>query len=130
MSRMSARTRKVMRRSAAQTRVALPHAALTVVFDECDGFDHDETGGRVIGTYNVEGSHLSINVTGIIESGPRARRSAVSFFQDGEHQERIFREIERHHPAIEHLGNWHTHHVNGLPTLSGGDIETYHRIVN
>src|SRR5262249_29675366 len=38
--------------------------------------------------------------------------------------------IESRHPEIEHLGNWHTHHVNGLSTLSGGDIETYHRIVN
>jgi hypothetical protein len=28
------------------------------------------------------------------------------------------------------LGNWHTHHVNGLQHLSGGDIETYYRNVN
>ena len=31
---------------------------------------------------------------------------------------------------IEHLGNWHTHHVNGYPNLSGGDVATYRRIVN
>jgi len=28
------------------------------------------------------------------------------------------------------LGNWHTHHVNGLQTLSGGDRATYHSTVN
>ena len=127
---MSPRSRQMMRRSAAHVRVILPKAALTVVFDECDGFDQDETGGRVIGTYAAEGQQLTINVSGIIESGPRARRSPVSFFQDGEHQERVFRDVERQHPAIEHLGNWHTHHVNGLATLSGGDISTYHRVVN
>jgi hypothetical protein len=28
------------------------------------------------------------------------------------------------------LGTWHTHHVNGLQTLSGGDLATYGRTVN
>ena len=110
--------------------LVMPEAALTAIFDECDGFDQDETGGRVIGTFTDHGGKLTLHITGIIESGPQAKRSAVSFFQDGEHQERIFRHIEGTHPEIEHLGNWHTHHVNGLQTLSGGDIETYRRTVN
>jgi hypothetical protein len=113
-----------------KVRLLIPKAALITVFDECDGFDQDETGGRVIGTFEEHRGKLAIQVTGIIEAGPQARRSAVSFFQDGEYQEQVFRGIEDHHPEIEHLGNWHTHHVNGLQTLSGGDIETYHRTVN
>lgn len=115
---------------AEDVRLILPQAALTVIFDECDGFDQDETGGRVIGTFKQDGDTLALNITGIIESGPQAQRSAVSFFQDGAHQERIFRQIEARNPEIEHLGNWHTHHVNGLQTLSGGDIDTYRRTVN
>ena len=111
-------------------RLILPKAALTTVFEECDGFDQDETGGRVIGTFEEERGKLVIRVNGIIEAGPQARRSAVTFFQDGVHQEQVFRKIESHFPQIEHLGNWHTHHVNGLQHLSGGDIETYHRTVN
>lgn len=111
-------------------RLLIPRAALIAVFDECDTFDQDETGGRVIGTYREHRGKLEINVTGIIEAGPQARRSAVSFFQDGAYQEQIFRKIEDHHREIEHLGNWHTHHVNGLQQLSGGDIETYYRTVN
>lgn len=111
-------------------RLVIPKAALLVVFDECDGFTQDETGGRVIGTYQEHKDKLEIRVTGIIEAGPQARRSAVSFFQDGEYQEQVFRKIEDQHREIEHLGNWHTHHVNGLQHLSGGDIETYHRNVN
>ena len=111
-------------------RLTLPQAALRAIFDECDGFDQDETGGRVVGTFQEHGDKLALEITGIIEAGPQAKRSAVSFFQDGKYQERIFRQIESSHPEIEHLGNWHTHHVNGLQTLSGGDIETYHRTVN
>ena len=111
-------------------RLILPQAALRAIFDECDGFDQDETGGRVIGTFQEHSGDLALQITGIIEAGPQAKRSAVSFFQDGKHQERVFRQIESSHPEIEHLGNWHTHHVNGLQTLSGGDIETYHRTVN
>lgn len=111
-------------------RILMPKAALEAVFDECDGFDQDETGGRVVGTFQDHQGRLTIQVTGIIEAGPQARRSAVSFFQDGEYQERVFRKIEDQLPEIEHLGNWHTHHVNGLQHLSGGDIETYYRTVN
>jgi len=73
---------------------------------------------------------LVIRVTGIIESGPNAQRSNVSFFQDGNYQERVFRQVEGNHPEIEHLGNWHTHHVNGYPQLSDGDVGTYRRTVN
>jgi len=113
-----------------KVRLVIPKAALTTVFDECDGFDQDETGGRVIGTYHKHKDRLDIHVTGIIEAGPQARRSAVSFFQDGEYQEQVFRKIEDQHREIEHLGNWHTHHVNGLQHLSDGDIETYYRNVN
>lgn len=116
--------------SPAKIRVVMPRSAMTTVFDECDHFTEDETGGRVIGTYHEDNGVLTISVCGIIEPGPAARRSRVSFFQDGAYQESVFRRVEEKHPEIEHLGNWHTHHVNGFPQLSGGDIETYTRIVN
>ena len=66
----------------------------------------------------------------MIEPGPNARRSSTSFFQDGYYQTEVFRRLEARDPSIEHLGNWHTHHVNGYPTLSAGDVATYRRIVN
>ena len=59
-----------------------------------------------------------IQAKGVIEPGPNARRTRTSFFQDGDHQTEVFRRIEAEDPSIEHLGNWHTHHVNGYPTLS------------
>lgn len=111
-------------------RVLIPEDALDVIFDECDRFDSDETGGRIIGFYEDKDAALTLRITGIIEAGPKASRSPTSLFQDGDYQEPIFRSIESEFPAVEHLGTWHTHHVNGLQTLSGGDITTYRKTVN
>jgi hypothetical protein len=110
--------------------VTIARGALESIFDECDQYDSHETGGRLIGKYQKRGSRYDIQVLGVLGPGPNAQRSSTSFFQDGEYQERTFRAIEERHPDIEHLGNWHTHHVNGLATLSQGDHATYHRIVN
>lgn len=110
--------------------IIIPSGAFEAIFDECDRFDVDETGGRLIGCYREKGNQYDIEVSGVIGPGPSARRTATSFYQDGEYQEEVFRSIEKTHPEIEHLGNWHTHHVNGFPTLSSGDIATYQKIVN
>jgi len=110
--------------------VTIHRDAMESIFDECDQYDSHETGGRLIGVYKKEGRDYGIKVSGVLGPGPQAQRSATSFFQDGEYQERLFRQLEEKHPDIEHLGNWHTHHVNGLDTLSGGDHTTYRRIVN
>lgn|SRR5487761_22411 len=120
----------MFRSKQARFSVSIARDALESIFDECDQFDSHETGGRLIGTYKKKGSHYDIQVLGVLGPGPQAQRSATSFFQDGEYQERIFRQIEETHPDIEHLGNWHTHHVNGLATLSQGDHATYHRVVS
>lgn len=117
--------------NACNVTVSVHAKALRSIFDECDRYDHDETGGRILGIFrrSHDGS-LHIDISAVIEPGPNARRSRSSFFQDGDFQAEVFRRLETVHPEIEHLGNWHTHHVNGLPTLSGGDEETYQRIVN
>jgi len=51
-------------------RLILPEAALRVIFHECDGFEQDETGGRVIGTFAEDGGKLVVRVSGVIEPGP------------------------------------------------------------
>ena len=118
------------KQSPTPTSISIARGALESIFDECDQYESHETGGRLIGTYRKKGSHYDVQLLGVLGPGPQAQRSAVSFFQDGEYQEKIFRQIEEKHPDIEHLGNWHTHHCNGLATLSQGDHTTYHRIVN
>ena len=110
--------------------ISIREDALHAIFDECDKYEQDETGGRAIGSYRKHGDTFEVEVAGIIEPGPNAKRTSVSFFQDGDYQTKIFRELEEKYPDLEHLGNWHTHHVNGLDRLSHGDIETYTKTVN
>lgn len=111
-------------------RLEISSEVLQIVFEECDRYDDEETGGRIVGHFDEDGQTLVVRAVGVIEPGPRARRTSASFFQDGDYQTEVFRRIEAVDSTIEHLGNWHTHHVNGYPTLSGGDIATYRRIVN
>ena len=111
-------------------RVEIPGEVLESVFGECDRHDREETGGRVVGHFAVDRETLVVRATGVIEPGPNAQRTSTSFFQDGDYQTEVFRRLESRDASIEHLGNWHTHHVNGYPTLSGGDVATYRRIVN
>lgn len=110
--------------------ISIAREVLEAIYDECDKFDADETGGRLLGTFRHKNGRYDIEVKAVLEPGPNAERSSTYFLQDGEHQEQLFRSIEADHPDIEHLGNWHTHHVNGFPTLSGGDRDTYFRTVN
>jgi hypothetical protein len=110
--------------------ISISRGALDSIFDECDRYDVDETGGRLLGTYRHDNGRYDIQVKDVLEAGPNAQRSPTFFLQDGEYQERLFRSIEASHPDIEHLGNWHTHHVNGFPSLSGGDMRTYFKTVN
>lgn len=106
--------------------VQIPSNILNGIFDECDKYDDAETGGRLLGFVNKN----IIEVRALIGPGPKAKRTAVSLFQDGDYQEQCFRGIEKHYPNIRHLGNWHTHHCNGLEALSNGDAQTYHKTVN
>ena len=117
-------------RNVRSVRVEIAGPALESVFDECDRYDSDETGGRMVGHFALERGTLVVRARGVIEPGPNARRTRTSFFQDGDYQTEVFRRMEAEDATIEHLGNWHTHHVNGYPNLSGGDIATYRRIVN
>jgi integrative and conjugative element protein (TIGR02256 family) len=110
--------------------ISIPRPILEGIFDECERYAIEETGGRLLGFHTWRGTDLHIDVKAIIASGPNTRRTSVSLFQDGEYQERVFRAVEKKHPTIEHLGNWHTHHANGLRTLSQGDCETYRKCVN
>jgi len=49
----------------------------------------EETGGRLLGFYTWRKTDLHIDVKATLPAGPKARRSAVSFFQDGEYQEAV-----------------------------------------
>ena len=116
--------------NAPKVKISIYRDVIEAIFDECEQHEVDETGGRIIGFYHQNKGKLEIEVCGMIGPGPNAHRTSTSLFQDGGYQEVVFRRFEAKYPDIEHLGNWHTHHVNGLDALSTGDIDTYNRIVN
>ena len=60
----------------------------------------------------------------------KVSNSQTHIVPDGEHQEYLFRIIEGYDPGIEHIGSWHSHHCNGYPDLSSGDIQGYIHNVN
>ncbi|NVL89545.1 MAG: hypothetical protein HWN69_00925 [Desulfobacterales bacterium] len=89
-----------------------------------------EEGGKLLGRLRNDGRNLLITVESYIDSGPGVSHSATHLHPNGEYQERAFRLVEAFDSEIEHLGSWHSHHCNGLPELSNGDISGYIRSVN
>lgn len=104
-------------------RLIIEQYVLGQIVAECEKYALDETGGKLLGVYDDS----TIRVLYQIGPGPNARRTATSLFQDEEWQESEFRRIERKITNIDVIGSWHTHHVNGLKTLSSGDLATYNR---
>ena len=100
-----------------------------------------EEGGKYIGyvvsekspqlrNLGLDPSRPALVVTDFLPSGPNAVRTTVELQPDGEYQESLFRRAETIDSEIEHIGTWHSHHCNGLQTLSEGDVAGYHRTVN
>src|SRR4029077_13506825 len=55
--------------------ISIARSALESVFDECDKYDADETGGRLLGTYHHHQGRYDIEVKAVLEPGPNAERS-------------------------------------------------------
>ncbi len=89
-----------------------------------------EEGGKFLGRINYDENKVLIKINTFIDSGPGASKSSTHLHPDGEYQEALYRVIELFDPDIEHIGTWHSHHCNGLPHLSGGDIRGYIESVN
>jgi len=106
---------------------------------ELEKYPQAEEGGKFIG-HILQGNDTRtdigdptasrIVIQDFLPGGPNAKRTQVEFMPDGEYQESLFRKAEREDPDIEHVGTWHSHHCNGLDTLSRGDIEGYFATVN
>lgn len=121
--------------------IALDRRVLGYVASELAKSPHLEEGGKYIGylvppdsprlqSLGLQPTVPALVVTDFLPSGPNAVRTAVELLPDGEYQEHLFRQVERMDPDVEHLGTWHSHHCNGLQTLSEGDIDGYFKTVN
>ena len=111
-------------------KISIARGALETIFDECDRYDVDETGGRLIGTYHHSRGRYEIQVKGILDSWAKGNAIADQLLSRWRLSGKYVPGDRSCHPEIEHLGSWHTHHVNGYPTLSGGDKTTYFKTVN
>src|SRR6266496_3030509 len=124
-----------------EVQIAFDRRVLEYIRAELTKSPDVEEGGKYVGYMLREGSpelkavgldrdRAALVVTDFLPSGPNAVRTAVELQPDGEYQEHLFRQLEQIDPEVEHLGTWHSHHCNGLPTLSDGDIDGYYRTVN
>lgn len=125
----------------AAVHILFDRAVFAYILAELRKHPDTEEGGKYVGyvlspcdprlaRFGIEGGAPAIVVTDFLPSGPNAIRTPVELVPDGEYQEAMFRQLERLEPAIEHVGTWHSHHCNGLPSLSPGDIKGYRRTVN
>lgn len=132
---------KSIRQDDLPLQVAFDQRVLEYIAAELTKSPDVEEGGKYVGyllperatrlrSLGLDPNRPALIVTDFLPSGPKAIRTAVELLPDGEYQEGLFRQIERMDPEVEHVGTWHSHHCNGLQTLSGGDIEGYHRTVN
>lgn len=68
-------------------------------------------------------------LVGSISPGPRVQSTEVELFPDAEFQGSVFQALEADEPALHHLGSWHSHHPNGMPHFSPGDLAHYRSVM-
>ena len=77
-----------------------------------------ETGGHLFGYWTVQGVPVILYATG---PGPNCMHGSVECHHDHEYYTRI-RDILENTIALQHIGDWHSHHQLSLNHPSGGDV--------
>src|SRR5437879_7951017 len=114
-----------------QTEILFDRQVLGFMLEELSRAPSVEEGGKYIGymlvpgdprlaSLQVDQTARAIAIVDFLPSGPNATRTAVELMPDGPYQEGLFRSIEETDHLVEHVGSWHSHHCNGLRTLSSG----------
>jgi len=78
-----------------------------------------ETGGYLFGKLSSNGVAI---VTHVLDGGPKAERTPISFSGDNEYATRFKNELQSKDPEIMLLGEFHVHPWKTPPALSHGDI--------
>jgi hypothetical protein len=68
-------------------------------------------------------------LVGSISPGPLVESTEVDLFPDAKFQGSVFQALEAEEPALHHLGSWHSHHPNGMPRFSPGDLAHYRSVM-
>ncbi len=77
-----------------------------------------ETGGHLFGYWTVKGVPVILYVTG---PGPGCMHGTVECHHDHEYYDKV-RDILENNIALQHIGDWHSHHQLNLNHPSGGDV--------
>jgi len=78
-----------------------------------------ETGGYIFGKLYPNGL---AEIKHVVDGGPKAERSPISFSGDNENATRIKEELQKEDPEIRLLGEYHLHPWEGPANLSPGDV--------
>jgi hypothetical protein len=139
------------KRSAASVPLVVVHEHLIEVSRrQIEASPRAETGGKFLGFIISPGSQPldtpygrtvadvwrklaaaggALLLVGSISPGPRMESTEVGLFPDAEFQGGVFQALEADEPALHHLGSWHSHHPNGVPHFSPGDLAHYHSVM-
>lgn len=79
-----------------------------------------ETGGYIFGKLFPNGL---AQVTHVLDGGPKAERTSISFSGDSEYATKVKAELQKQDPEIRLLAEYHVHPWDGFPNPSGGDTE-------
>lgn len=96
-----------------------------------------EVGGKLVGFIDRAASAsaapwpagLRLRVVASIDPGPQAVRTATQLIPDGRYQADVLVRLRDQDPSLAFVGTWHSHHPNGFPTLSPGDLDSYRSTV-
>ena len=107
----------------AGSKLLIPGAAMGELLAEAWSAWPNETGGVLLG--NVEDG--AIQLEAVIGPGPGGSHGTTTFAPDAAWQTDRVAALWKERPALEYLGDWHTH-PRGRPTLSRLDREALHTI--
>lgn len=82
-------------------------------------YPHCETGGHLFGYWTAQGVPVILYVTG---PGPNCMHGNVVCEHDHDYYNRIRNTLENK-IALQHIGDWHSHHQLCLNHPSGGDVD-------
>lgn len=102
------------------SKIIIYESELNLIAQHAAHYPDVETGGDLFGLWTHTGNPVIQYVLG---AGPEAQRYETAFYQDRAFLESYGASINAQH-ALQHLGEWHSHHHLNLRQPSGGDIQT------
>jgi len=102
------------------SKIIIYESELNLIAQQAALYPDVETGGDLFGLWTLTGNPVIQYVLG---AGPQAQRHETAFYQDRAFLEEHGTAINTQH-ALQHVGEWHSHHRMMMRMPSMGDIQT------